>query len=75
MTFASSTTGAMQINVIQFGSFGCARTTTKMIRQIKAHSNVILIKNSSLCKFLEIRKFHKFSIFYVGQHIFHLSLL
>ena len=34
MTFASSTTGAMQINVIQFGSFGCARTTTKMIRQI-----------------------------------------
>lgn len=22
----------MQINVIQFGSFGCARTATKMIR-------------------------------------------
>ena len=41
----------MQINVIQFGSFGCARTATKMIRHTNAHINVVLMKISS---FVEI---------------------
>ena len=52
-----------------------AEATVETKRTANHAITLFLIKNSSLCKFLEIRKFHKFSIFYVGQHIFHLSLL
>ena len=63
----------MQINVIQFGSFGCASTATKMIRHTNAH-----IKFHPSLKFLTkfptiIQYPHSYD--FMSADIFHLSLL